>query len=199
MEKDERILIQYGPMGKIIASMAMSLDGYIAKKNGDTSWLNNAMSPDEDYGFADFMSKIGAYIMGANTYREIIKSGMAGGDNEFPTYVVTHEKDLKTGKNTYLYSGDLAELVKKIKAETDKDIWLFGGGDLTTQLINLNLVDELGIAIIPVLIGGDVPFFGNVVEDKNLILLESKTYEKSGMIALTYGFKKAKKNRKAKK
>jgi len=179
--------------------MAMSLDGYIAKKNGDASWINNAMSPDEDYGFADFMSKIGAYILGANTYREITKSGVAGGDNEVPTYVVTHQKNLKLGKNTYLYSGDLTDLVKKIKAETEKDIWLFGGGDLTTQFINLNLVDELGIAIVPVLIGGDVPFFDNVVEQKNLILLESKTYEKSGMVALTYGFKKVKRNRKDKK
>ena len=110
----------------------MSLDGYIAKKNGDTAWLNNAMSPDEDYGFADFMSKIGVYIIGANTYREITKSGVAGGDNKVPTYVVSHQKDLKTGKNTSLYAGDLTELVKKIKAETEKDIWLFGGGDLTT-------------------------------------------------------------------
>lgn len=186
-------------MGKVIASMAMSLDGYIARKNGDTAWLNNAMSPDEDYGLADFMSKIGAYIIGANTYREITKSGVGGGDNEVPTYIVSHQKDLKVGKNTYLYSGDLTELVKKIKAETEKDIWLFGGGDLTTQFINLNLVDELGIAIIPVLIGGDVPFFGNVVEHKNLILLESKTYEKSGMVALTYGSKKAKRNRKDRK
>ena len=186
-------------MGKVIASMAMSLDGYIAKKNGDTSWLNNAMSPEEDYGFADFMSKIGAYIIGANTYREITKSGMTGGDNQVPTYVVTHQKDLKTGKNTYLYSGDLTELVKKIKTETEKDIWLFGGGDLTTQFINLNLVEELGLAIVPVLIGGDVPFFGNVVEQKNLILLDSKIYEKSGMVALTYGIKKAKRNRKDKK
>ena len=174
--------------------MAMSLDGYIAKKNGDASWLNKAMSPDEDYGFGDFMSKIGAY-----TYREITKSGVAGGDNKVPTYVVSHRKDLKLGKNTYLYSGDLTELVKKVKAATEKDIWLFGGGDLTTHFINLNLVDELAIAIIPVLIGGDVPFFGNVVEHKNLILLESKIYEKSGMVALTYGFKKAKRNRKAKK
>ncbi|HEU0292105.1 MAG TPA: dihydrofolate reductase family protein [Anaerolineales bacterium] len=186
-------------MGKLIASMAMSLDGYIAKKNGDASWLNNAMSPDEDYGFADFMSKIGAYIIGANTYREITKSGALGGDDKVPTYVVSHQKNLKTGKNTYLYSGDLTELVKKIKTETEKDIWLFGGGDLTTQSINLNLVDELAIAIVPVLIGGDVPFFGNVVEQKNLILLESKTYEKSGMVTLTYGFKKAKRNRKDKK
>ena len=177
-------------MGKVIASMAMSLDGYIAKKNGDASWLNNAMFPDEDYGFAEFMSKIGAYIIGANTYCEITKSGVMGGDNKVPTYVVTHQKDLKLGKNTYLYSGDLTELVKKIKAETEKDIWLFGGGDLTTQMINLNLVDELGLAIVPVLIGGDVPFFDNVVEQKNLILLESKTYEKSGMVSLTYGFKK---------
>ena len=179
--------------------MAMSLDGYIARKNGDTSWLNNAMSPAEDYGFEDFMKKIGAYILGANTHREITKSGMAGGDNNVPTYVVTHQKDLKVGKNTYLYSGDLTELVKKIKAETEKDIWLFGGGDLTTQFINLNLVDELAIAIVPVLIGGDVPFFGNVVDQKNLVLLESKTYEKSGMVALTYGFKKAKRSRKDKK
>jgi dihydrofolate reductase len=186
-------------MGKVIASMAMSLDGYIAKKNGDTSWLNNAMSPEEDYGLGDFMSKIGAYIIGANTYREITQSGAGGGDNNVPTYVVTHQKNLKLGKNTHLYSGDLTELVKKIKAETDKDIWLFGGGDLTTQFINLNLVDELGIAIVPVLIGGDVPFFGNVVEDKNLILVESKTYEKSGMVSLTYGFKKAKRSRKNKK
>jgi dihydrofolate reductase len=185
-------------MGKMIASMAMSLDGYIAKASGDTAWLNNAMSPQEDYGFAEFMSKIGVYILGANTYREMTKSGMTGGDNEVPTYIVTHQKDLKLGKNTYLYSGDLTELVNRVKAETEKDIWLFGGGDLTTQFINLNLVDELAIAIVPVLIGGDVPFFNKVVDQKNLILLNSKTYEKSGMVSLTYGFKPAKKIRKAK-
>jgi len=186
-------------MGKVIASMAMSLDGYIARKNGDAAWLNNAMSPEEDYGFAKFMSRIGAYLLGANTYREITKSGMGGGDNNVPTYVVSHQKDLRLGKNTFLYSGDLTELVNKVKAETEKDIWLFGGGDLTTQFIDLNLVDELVIAIVPVLIGGDVPFFANVVEQKNLILLESKTYEKSGIVSVTYGFKKAKRSRKAKK
>jgi dihydrofolate reductase len=87
-------------MGKIIASMAMSLDGYIAKKNGDTAWLNNAMSPDEDYGFVDFMSKIGAYIIGANTYREITKSGVAGGDDKVPTYLVSHQKNPNLDKNT---------------------------------------------------------------------------------------------------
>jgi dihydrofolate reductase len=157
------------------------------------------MSPDEDYGFADFMSKIGAYIIGANAYREITKSGVSGGDENVPTYVVSHQSDLKLGKNTFLYSGDLTELVKKVKAGTEKDIWLFGGGDLTTQFINLGLVDELGIAVVPVLIGGDVPFFGNVVEYKNLVLLKSKTYEKSGMVSLTYGFKKARGKRKDKK
>jgi dihydrofolate reductase len=186
-------------MGKVIASMAMSLDGYIAKANGDASWLNNAMSPGEDYGFEEFMSRIGAYILGANTFREITKSGAMGGDDTVPTYVVSHQKDLKVGKNTYLYSGDLTELVKKVKTETEKDIWLFGGGNLTTQFIDLDLVDELAIAIVPVLIGGDVPFFDKVVEQKNLVLLESKAFEKSGMISLRYGFKKAKRTRKNKK
>jgi hypothetical protein len=54
------------------------------------------------------------------------------------------------------------------------------------------LVDELGIAIVPVLIGGDVSFFGKIVEHKNLILLESKTYEKSGMVSLPMDSKRPK-------
>jgi dihydrofolate reductase len=172
-------------MGKVFAGMAASLDGFVAVESGDLSWLNQAMAPGEDYGFEETMKRTGAYIIGANTYREMVKSGMAGGDAG-NTYVVTHQKTIAgAGKGVNLYDGDLRELVAKIKNETDKDICLFGGGNLLTQFLNLDLVDELGIAIIPILLGEGIPFFGKLNEWKRLTLFECKQF-KSGIVALNY-------------
>ena len=66
-------------MRKIFTSIAISLDGYIASKSGDVSWLNDAMIQGEDYGFDETMKRTGIFIMGANTYKEMLKSAMAGG------------------------------------------------------------------------------------------------------------------------
>jgi dihydrofolate reductase len=178
-------------MSKVFAGMAASLDGYVATRNGDLSWLNQAMSSDEDYGFAATMKRTGAYIIGANTYREMIESGMAGGGTT-PTYVVTHQQSIKgsgkeVGNEVSFYSGDLRMLVERAKRETNKDICLFGGADLVTQFIELDLLDELGISIIPVLLGDGVPFFGRFNEWKRLTLFECKEY-KSGIVLLNYRF-----------
>lgn len=172
-------------MGKVFAGMAASLDGYIAVESGDITWINDAMSPGEDYGFEQTMKRTGAYVIGANTYREMIKSGMAGGDAS-NTYVVTHQPSIeKAGKGVNLYNGDLRALVAKIKGKTDKDICLFGGADLLTQFINLDLVDEVGISILPILLGEGIPFFGKINEWKRLTLIECKQF-KSGIVVLNY-------------
>jgi dihydrofolate reductase len=172
-------------MGKVFGGMATSLDGFIASRSGDLSWLNDAMAPGEDYGFAETERRTGAYIIGANTYREMVKMGAAGGGRT-PTYVVTHRSDLKKrGRHVTLYSGDLRELVKRIKAETDKDICVLGGANLLTQFIDLDLLDELGISIIPVLLGDRVPLFGRLALSKKLKLVECKQF-KSGIMLLNY-------------
>jgi dihydrofolate reductase len=172
-------------MGKVFAGMAASLDGYIAVESGDLSWLNQAMSSNEDYGFAETMKRTGAYIIGANTFREMTKSGMAGGGSA-KTYVVTHQTSIaNAGKGVTLFAGDLHALVEKIKRETDKDICVFGGADLVTQFINQGLLDELTISIIPILLGEGIPFFGRINEWKRLALTESKQYN-SGIVLLTY-------------
>lgn len=153
-------------MGKIFTSIAVSLDGYIAAKSGDQSWLNNSMVKGEDYGFDETMKRTGIYIMGANTYKEMLKSGMAGGKER--TYVITKEKNLKKGSRTQFFYGDLKELAEKVKSETDKDIYIWSGGNLITQFIDLNLLDELNIAIIPVLLGDGVPLFGKFSKLKKI-------------------------------
>ena len=101
--------------------------------------------------------------------------------------MLTHDKSLKTRKGTTLYSGDLTELIEIIKSEIDasKDIYLFGGGETVSQFIELGLMDELSISVIPVLLGDGVPFFRKLKEQKKLELLECKPF-KSGIIILNY-------------
>lgn len=124
--------------------------------------------------------------MGATSYKETLAMGGTG-DNNTPTYVVTHDKNLKAGKNVHMYSGDLRGLIEKIKSEIDenKDIYIWGGGDIVTQLVDQDQLDELIIAIAPVLLGSGVPLFGKLHEWKKLELVGSNQF-KSGIILLKY-------------
>jgi dihydrofolate reductase len=170
-------------MSTVFAGMAASLDGYIQSESGDRSWLDDAMAPGEDYGFAETEARTGAYVIGAHTYREV--GGGAGGG--VPTYVVTHDAALATGRNVHAYSGDLTQLIDDVRADIDpgKDICVFGGGQLVTQLLDLGLIDELGLSIIPVVLGGGVPFFGAISSSTRLELIECRPFP-SGIVALNY-------------
>jgi dihydrofolate reductase len=169
-------------MTVVFAGMAASLDGFIRSASGDLSWLNDAMAPGEDYGVAETEARTGAYVIGAGTYREMGRSG--GG---VPTYVVTHDASLATGRNVRAYAGDLAQLIGTVRSEVDpgKDICAFGGGRLVTQLLELGLVDELGVAVVPVVLGGGVPFFGAMRRSTKLALLECRPFP-SGIVLLNY-------------
>jgi dihydrofolate reductase len=168
----------------VFAGMAASLDGFIQSASGDLSWLNDAMVAGEDYGFAETEARTGAYVVGANTFREM--GGGAGG-GRVPTWVVTHDPALGTGRNVRRYAGDLRQLMTTVRAEIDpgKDICVFGGGRLVTDLLELGLVDELGLAVIPVVLGGGVPFFGAMGTSRKLELLECRPFP-SGIVLLNY-------------
>lgn len=172
-------------MSTVFGGMAASLDGYIASENGDLAWLNDAMAKDEDYGFEATERRTGAYVMGANTYREVSKMG--GGGSRIPTFVVTHDPTMVATGNTELYSGDLEELVARIRKSIpeDKDICVFGGGELVTGFIERGLIDELGVSVIPVILGGGVPFFRRLSQWRKLELLECRHYP-SGIVLLNY-------------
>jgi dihydrofolate reductase len=170
-------------MATVFAGMAASLDGFIQSVSGDLSWLNDAMVPGEDYGFAATEARTGAYVIGANTYREMGRS--SGG--RVPTYVVTHDAAHARGRNVHPYAGDLTQLIDTVRSEIEpgKDICVFGGGQLVTQLLELDLIDELGLAIIPVVLGDGVPFFGRMASNTKLELMEGRPFP-SGIVLLNY-------------
>jgi dihydrofolate reductase len=171
-------------MATVFAGMAASLDGFIQSASGNLSWLNDAMAPGEDYGFAETEARTGAYVIGANTYREM---GGTSGVGAVPTYVVTHDAVLATGRNVRSYAGDLAQLIETVRSDIDpgKDICVFGGGRLVTQLLELGLIDELGVSIIPVVLGNGVRLFGAMASSTKLELMVCRPFP-SGIVILNY-------------
>ena len=175
-------------MSSVILYVATSLDGFIARSDGDISWLDKYQDGKEDYGYGDFYRNVGASIMGANTFEKSLT--LDGGiDKEMPTYVITHRR-LKTvaDANITLHSGSLIELLNRIQKRTKKNIWLVGGGLLTQSFLKENLLDRIILSTIPILLGEGVSLFGNVKKEINLKLEESRSYE-SGIVQTHYGLR----------
>lgn len=169
-------------MRKLILSVAVSLDGYIEGPNGEFDWCFT----DQDYGMSNFFKRIDSMFIGRKSYELTLTMG----DNPMPGFPKLTEyvfsttlKEVKPG--AVLIKGDIDAEVKRIKNQPGKDIWLFGGASLTASLLNLGHVDEISLAVHPIILGGGKPLFSNLKERISLTLTDTKTYS-SGLVALTY-------------
>ena len=99
-------------------------------------------------------------------------------------YVFSKSKDEFDGDPTVVKS-DIAELVKKLKQKPGKNIWLYGGASLITTFMNLNLVDEYRIAVMPVIIGQGKPLFREIKNRHKLRLMDVKP-STAGVLGITY-------------
>ena len=172
-------------MSKIILYIAASLDGFIARTDGDFSWLEPFEQGGEDYGYHAFYDSIGAIIMGGNTYRQVAEFAKW----PYPgvtSYVVTHRPvTAKAGIKVVAFSGDVRQLVEQVKAETPKDIWLEGGGVINGLFARYRLIDEMDISVIPLMLGEGIPLFQGGRPEATLELLASQAYP-NGVLRLRY-------------
>jgi len=176
-----------------MAGFAVSLDGYIEGPNGEYDWIIN--DKEQYKKLAEQWKKIDAMFYGRKTYEASLKMIQKSGSKNDPFahmkhYVFSNSLS-KVEEGFILVNGDTKERVMKIKNEPGKDIAVFGGAEFACSLINLKLVDELVLAICPVLLGKGKPFFGNIMERNYFTLKESKAYS-SGLVSLTYQLKKGK-------
>ena len=177
-------------MRKISLFIAISLDGYIAKPNNDLSFLKIVEKEGEDYGYAKFISAIEILIVGRKTYDYVLKEiGSSHYDNgERDIYVITRTPKPNKGRVTF-YTGDIAELVKKLKSENGKDIYCDGGAEVINELLKLDLIDEYIISIIPILLGNGTRLFKDGRPEQLLELISSKSFD-TGLMQLHYKRKK---------
>jgi dihydrofolate reductase len=173
-------------MRKLIIYAAASLNGKIAKSDGDISWLNEIPAPeDSDHGFAEFYDSIDTTIQGFTTYKQVL-----GWDIEFPykgknNYVFTRNTSHKNTEFVTMVSADHISFVKYLKQQAGKNIWLIGGGQINTMLLNEKLVDEIRIFIMPVVLNKGIELFEKVPKETKLELIESESYS-NGAVQIKY-------------
>jgi dihydrofolate reductase len=167
-------------MRKVILFVATSLDGFIARKDGNIDWLFS----DQDYGYKAFYESIGITLSGRKTY-ELIRSF-----DEFPypgkvNYVFSRKTKALTDHQVILIKEDAAEFTTRLKQDEGEDIWLVGGGEIVTILQARDLIDEYIISIHPILLGEGIRLFLDSANTTRLHLAKCESFE-SGLVQLHY-------------
>ncbi|MDF9795380.1 dihydrofolate reductase [Catalinimonas alkaloidigena] len=177
-------------MRKLSLFIATSLDGYIAKPNDDLSFLKIVEKEGEDYGYEKFTSTIDTLIIGRKTYDYVLKEiGSSHYDNgERDVYVITRTERPSVGKVKF-YTGNLTELVHKLKSENGKNIYCDGGAEVINELLKNDLIDEFIISVIPILVGNGTRLFKNGRPEQTLEFVTAKTFD-TGLTQLHYKRKK---------
>lgn len=173
-------------MRKISLFIAMSLDGYIADSKGDVDWLIGQGNDNENIDtYSEFTKSIDTILMGWNTYHQVVTelSPQEWVYNDFTTYVITHNEHTSSEKIRFVNINPV-DLVKRLKEENGKDVWICGGANLVQQLINEDLIDNYYITIIPTLLGSGIRLFENTKHEIKLRLLNTQSY--NGMVDLIY-------------
>ena len=166
-------------MRKIVAGFAISLDGYIEGVNGEYDWI----VMDKDFDFAGHMKRFDTFFFGRNSYDKLLQQGNVS----FPgikNYVFSTSLNT-VDKNFTLLKGDIKKLVAGIKRQDGKDIAIYGGAKLLSSLLDLNLVDELTMSIIPVVLGQGKPMVDNLEQRVYLTLIDTMKFS-SGTVQLIY-------------
>ena len=172
-----------GKKRKIILYIATSLDGYIARKNGDVDWLFT----DQDYGYQDFYKAIDTILFGSKTYDQVLTFGkFPYGDRK--CFVFTRTKRSRDDHAEFV-TGDIVEFINKLQNNAGMDIWLIGGADLIEVFLANNLIDEYKIFVHPLILGDGIPLFKKSFKKQKSeinIKLENIIRYSSGLVQLYY-------------
>lgn len=173
-------------MRKLSYSMTVSLDGFIAGPGGEIDW---SATDEELHRFHNERIRAhGGQLLGRRLYEEMLywetadqNSSATEFELEFariwqdiPKVVFSTTLEAVEG-NYRLATGDVAEEVARLKDEPGKDLEV-GGAGLAATCIKLGLVDEFGLFVSPVVLGGGTPFFPALDEPLNLELIETRAF-----------------------
>lgn len=163
--------------------IGISVDGFIARLDGDLEWLVSRGEATGEYGYDDFIADIDTIVMGRGTY----EAGLGFGEENWP-YTGLNVAVLSTGLETddpriTIYRS-LDEVVEGLNARGVKSAYI-DGGQVIQSFLRAGLIDELTISTVPVLIGTGIPLFGPLEADISLRHLSTRTLN-AGMVQTTY-------------
>jgi dihydrofolate reductase len=174
-------------MRKIKLYIAISLNGKIASTDASVDWLESIPNPEKtDYGYAAFYDSIDTTIQGYNTYNQIINWDIDFPYKEKKNYVLTKKKQIENTEFVEFITENHVGFIKDLKEQSGGDIWLIGGSQANTLILNAWLLDEILNFVMPIILSGGIDLFDAFPIQTHLKLLETKSYS-SGVVEMKYG------------
>lgn len=168
--------------------IATSLDGYIARENGDIDWLHDAGCEEsgEDYGYKEFMNSVDVLVMGRHSYEKVLTFG------EWPygskPVVVLSSKPVnipeRIAGSVESMSCSPSDLVRRLSERGAKHLYIDGGKTIQ-GFLNAGLIQQITITRIPILIGSGIPLFGPLQQDIRLRLITTRHFP-NGLVQSMY-------------
>jgi dihydrofolate reductase len=168
--------------------IATSLDGFIARANGDIDWLPGGGSVDdgEDYGYKAFMETINVLVMGRHTYEKALT--FAAWPYGSTPVVVLSSKQVHIPQHLAASVESLScspgELVRRLSERGARHLYVDGGKTIQ-GFLEAGLLQQLIITTIPILLGTGIPLFGPLTHDIRLRHIETRQFV-NGLVQSTY-------------
>jgi dihydrofolate reductase len=184
-------------MGRVIVSMNITVDGYMAGPDGELDWQFNNWTTEMGQLLGEQLSQAGTILLGRNTYNALANYWpFAGTDlslsrddiayatlmNSYPKMVCSSTLKAAAWQNSTIIKANVFEEIKKLKQQAGKDIIIYGSGTLVQYLAQKRLIDEYRLWIYPVALGRGKPLF----KQKIALKLSSSRQFPSGVLVLTY-------------
>lgn len=179
---------------------AVSLDGFLAGADGSIDWLH--FSKDVQDVMTKYWKDVDTILMGRKTYDFAVSSGREASTGKkrtkdkarkepvLRTYVLSRTLQSIDEPGVELVKGNAVEFVRDLKRRPGKGICLMGGGELAQSLLQVGLVDRIGLNVHPILLGSGVPTFRDPGHRLKLTLTDCRPLD-GGCVLLNYSVQHA--------
>jgi dihydrofolate reductase len=171
--------------------IATSLDGYIARQNGEIDWLPQHPIPGEDLGYEGFIAGIDMIVMGRGTYEKVVTFDQW----PYAVPVLVLSKQLAGTpvpepliSKVQFSSLEPTEVMKDLEKENFCRVYV-DGGQVVQSFLREGLITDMTLTVIPILIGAGRRLFGALRQDSHLQLVSSRSFPISGIVQSTYRLK----------
>ncbi|MGH3704392.1 MAG: dihydrofolate reductase family protein [Agromyces sp.] len=168
-------------MSNVIIHATVTLDGFMADVDGGVDWMNGFSSaPDDEAVIGSIVQELGAVVGGANKAQTIEDGEIPyGGDAKVPVYLMTrsaHEPVERDGVTYTFVVDDIRQAVESAKeAAGDKSVSLLGGS-ISRQCLELGLVDEIQLHVVPIILGRGISLFTGLSRPVKLDRVETSAF-----------------------